>query len=649
MASTEVPTSPSLENHPLAGVQAETSAPPSGSIEDQLPPLHVPRKLARSASSPFLRLDFAVEKELASHFIIAALRKEDGNSAFLSLLTTGKASLFLPLGSSLVHVTDTLNNTFFEHHVFVRNPDNESQMMSLGGIRALIKDQRLIIIGDRPMEHELLQKGADGTDKALSIWDTIDVETTTIDQHPSIELLSETADDVSLNDTTVIKVHLMRRAIMHEDLAARTPLPSKPPPPPPRALSTASTRSQITYPNISFDNIASVPISLLNNIPSLFTKATPTPVLDDNLPEDLLSDPFYQVFATRMKEPKCVGYVSDIQRYFASLEASRTPVSSDEIASYHHAFMRRFMIAWQRDAMTDPAQTEAIGKGLDAYMLAQGYRTYFVSILNEEQLADLLIHRKISLLSTIDFGLEQLGIPVSSDTAAAVRETVKLAGLQLLRAERATTPSTKLTALVAAHNHVTDRVHLCFPDGDAEGEKGADVLVPFLIYVVVKTNPPRLVSTLKYISKFLHAGRAEGHSTYAWTNVSAVQSFLETLDVTAFGLDAEMEECYSLKPGNSNHDNLIVLPTDHSLLLAPEAASSSPAASRASGSNASGALDSIGQRISGLWPFRGGTPEPHLPLPSFGTRVSSASDPPPASPKSPDLRLWSRLKSAGSK
>lgn len=52
----------------------------------------------------------------------------------------------------------------------------------------------------------------------------------------------------------------------------------------------------------------------------------------------------------------------------------------------------------------------------------------FVSILNEEQLEDVKLHRRISLLSVLDFGLPRLGIHGSIDIHA-LRETVKLAGV----------------------------------------------------------------------------------------------------------------------------------------------------------------------------------------------------------------------------
>ncbi|KAI8919295.1 hypothetical protein DFJ77DRAFT_453724 [Powellomyces hirtus] len=417
-------------------------------------PSALPPSLPRSASSPFMHLDVA--KELESHSILQVLRHghvgDEKNGEFRAVLGSGKASLFLPLASSLVHVAENVSSTFFEHHVFVRNPDNEMQLMSLGGIRALIKGQRLIIIGDRPTERELRGKRAG---EMLSMWDTIDVETTTVDQYPSIELLSDTPLDVHLMDdaSTAIKVHLMRRAIMHEDIAGpsqsvRT-MDSKPPPTPPRPPPTYNT-SLISLPTLGFD-LTSVPSNVLTQIgaiPSLFGKSPSAATLLPRTTQPqqqhhqhhlakvpaLDADPQYVLFMTQMRDPRCQPLVAEINRYLVALTSSTTPVSSDEIAAYHAAFMHRVRTlvkespAILTNTCADTKQVEQVLEGLDSYVLARGYPTYFVSILNEEQIADLIVHRKVSLLATVGFDLDSLGFPVVS-APDELRQTIKLAGI----------------------------------------------------------------------------------------------------------------------------------------------------------------------------------------------------------------------------
>ncbi|KAI8587559.1 hypothetical protein BDZ88DRAFT_424933 [Geranomyces variabilis] len=688
---------------PLTAPLADGSSPQSPAAAKEPPslpsathPPPPPSRLPRSASSPFV--NFEPQSELKAHFVMRALRAlqkqgaDEKQAEFLSLLTTGKAALFLPIASSLVHVAEKISSLFFEHHVFVRNPDNEMQFLSLGGIRALVKGQRLIIIGDRPTDREL--NGKKSSDGLLSIWDTINVQTTSADQYPSIELLSDTAMDVPLNDpATTIKVHLLRRAIMQEDItgsliAAHPRTSSNPPLPPPRAPPSYNT-SLLSLPSLSFD-LASMPAHVLTQIgaiPSLFTAKTlpqtVAPLLD--VPA-LAQDPAYLAFMAQMRDPRCAPFVAEITRYLAALTESSVPVSSDKIAAYHNAFIHRIQMLFKENGAVfqgvEAGHVARVLHGLEEYLLARGYPTYFVAVLNEEQLSDLAIHRKISLLATIDFGLEELGFPpvVSPE---ALKKTVKLAGVALLKAERSPTPRSKLAHLITCHRVVTERMHMLL-DEETISASSADALLPLLIYVVVKSNPPRLTSTLKYIRAFLAAdlsgcgdgGKDEenGIASYCVTNMSAVLSFLETLDTTNLDVgDAELEDAYSLNPSNAGGEEVIVMPTNHSILLLDGAeqaehyrrSKSKPPDSltKATGAamanlpplqlaqnvRAGGAavVDSIGKGISGLWPFRAAVPLPPPPLvPPRAQELAATSPPPdsaPPTPRTPD-RLWSRLK-----
>ncbi|TPX70882.1 hypothetical protein SpCBS45565_g01474 [Spizellomyces sp. 'palustris'] len=594
---------------------SETSSSPPN------PPIQSPPPLKRSASIVFYNLD--VKAELEDHFVIAALRDEKKTGELRDLLSHGKATLFLPVSASLVHVAEKISPAFFEHHVFIPNPENMRQVMSLGGIRALVKGSRLIVIGPRPTEQELLSIYSRDTgtdDKTLSIWDTIDAEATTIDQYPSIELLSDTPVDFRLSDNSTIKVALMSRAIMQEDLT-RNFAPKLPPRKPP-----AYNTSLITLPAINFD-IRSIPSNVFTQIgalPYLFSKLDVQAVLEDA--PCLQNEPSYQVFMEQMKDPRCGPFAAEVQRYLVSIIASRQPVSSETLSTYHHRFidsMQKTFTSTVFLRQQGPGHIESLTEGLDNYVLAQAYATYFISVLSEEQTTDLLLHRKISLMSVAGFNLDQLGIHIELDSDA-LKETVKLAGVELLIADRTTTPHQKLSAIVASHQRVAERVPLCFPSDDESSS--ADMLLPLLIYVVVKTNPPRLASCLKYINRFRAHNKIEGYSSYCLTNLAAVQSFVETSDVQALGLSPYVEASFRPKPANSNSEKIIVLPGD--MISAPDPPSKPVM-------DTIGTLANIvGQRISGLWPFRRGATQE-----AVGHVDASAHN--------DSERLWSRLKHDG--
>ncbi|KAH8103910.1 hypothetical protein BXZ70DRAFT_923313 [Cristinia sonorae] len=62
-----------------------------------------------------------------------------------------------------------------------------------------------------------------------------------------------------------------------------------------------------------------------------------------------------------------------------------------------------------------------------------------------------------------------------------------------------------------------------------------DIILPLMIFAVVKTNPPRLVSHLLYTQRFRYQA-VGGEESYCLINLLAVAEFLENVDLAALGL-----------------------------------------------------------------------------------------------------------------
>jgi hypothetical protein len=62
-----------------------------------------------------------------------------------------------------------------------------------------------------------------------------------------------------------------------------------------------------------------------------------------------------------------------------------------------------------------------------------------------------------------------------------------------------------------------------------------DILLPLLIFSVVKANPPHLVSHLLYTQRFRNQS-VGGEESYCLINLMAVAEFLENVDLAALGL-----------------------------------------------------------------------------------------------------------------
>lgn len=63
-----------------------------------------------------------------------------------------------------------------------------------------------------------------------------------------------------------------------------------------------------------------------------------------------------------------------------------------------------------------------------------------------------------------------------------------------------------------------------------------DVLFPIMIFLVVKANPPHLVSNLLFTQRFRNQSIG-GEESYCLINLMAVAEFLENVDMVALGLD----------------------------------------------------------------------------------------------------------------
>ncbi|TBU41003.1 hypothetical protein BD309DRAFT_1043717 [Dichomitus squalens] len=74
------------------------------------------------------------------------------------------------------------------------------------------------------------------------------------------------------------------------------------------------------------------------------------------------------------------------------------------------------------------------------------------------------------------------------------------------------------------------------PPGPGPTPVSSDLILPLMIFAVVKANPPHLVSHLLYTQRFRRERAAGGEEGYCLINLMAVAEFLENVDLAALGL-----------------------------------------------------------------------------------------------------------------
>ncbi|GAA5982476.1 hypothetical protein JCM11641_006127 [Rhodosporidiobolus odoratus] len=115
----------------------------------------------------------------------------------------------------------------------------------------------------------------------------------------------------------------------------------------------------------------------------------------------------------------------------------------------------------------------------------------------------------------------------------------------------------------------------------------ADLILPLLIYSVIRANPPHSISHLNFIQRFRSESLLHGQSSYCLTNFSAVTEFLTNLDVSSLGISSQHLLGVSAAPSPS-------------LAASPSPASLSPPLTRPRAHTTGGLIRNRASEIEGL-------------------------------------------------
>ncbi|PIA18286.1 hypothetical protein COEREDRAFT_79787 [Coemansia reversa NRRL 1564] len=184
-------------------------------------------------------------------------------------------------------------------------------------------------------------------------------------------------------------------------------------------------------------------------------------------------------------------------------------------------------------------------------------------ILSDDSIQDAQFASKIAALNVADIGLGHLGL--SAPFALPQLERICAEAAQMLcRMDAVKSPAEKLKLVVDAHKCIVDRIqHLnqrlravkgntddTATEASPKSELAADSILPLLIYAVVKSNPPRFVSNLRFIQRFRTRSLLTSQFEYCMTNAHAVASFVSSVDPRNLGLPAEVSAA-ALEPSSS--------------------------------------------------------------------------------------------------
>jgi Rab5 GDP/GTP exchange factor len=95
-------------------------------------------------------------------------------------------------------------------------------------------------------------------------------------------------------------------------------------------------------------------------------------------------------------------------------------------------------------------------------------------------------------------------------------------------------------------------------DNPEDSALGADDFLPVFIWVVLKSNVPKLQSNCEYIQAFHNPARLMSKSGYCFVNLRSAMEFVISLDAEAISMDpAEFEAKMELAELKWNSNNKI--------------------------------------------------------------------------------------------
>ncbi|WFD00483.1 hypothetical protein MYAM1_003232 [Malassezia yamatoensis] len=142
---------------------------------------------------------------------------------------------------------------------------------------------------------------------------------------------------------------------------------------------------------------------------------------------------------------------------------------------------------------------------------------------------DQVLTRRIALLSWIEE--RHLDMPVGTHSARFTDFAVQ----ELSKINHYRAPRDKIICILNCCKVIFGLIrHL-------DKEENADAFVPLLILVILRANPPHLVSNLEYIMRFKNPRRSSSEADYYLSSLAGAVSFIESLDHTALTNVSEEE------------------------------------------------------------------------------------------------------------
>ncbi|KAI8343145.1 hypothetical protein BC941DRAFT_410535 [Chlamydoabsidia padenii] len=493
------------------------------------------------------------------------------------LLDGDKAVLLLPV-SRPTHPSVHIDLEFIKDHVIIHPPQGKSHVMSLSGIRGVFQKDQFVALDLSSSEYDITFSLAK-SDGKRSPFDALDLDPTSItSDHPVCNILA-THVPVKLRDHKTIKVMLIQKPLSKSDVMdwMRNRQNSE------TATTTHSTTSSLPLKSAPLDDPLAPTVDAFlkayrQRPPKTMTMASEqwADFLDDlgdsmdnsagNNVDDRL-DIIESYMCRELYDKLFIAGASDDSFQDEVLESRIAAVNLLDLNLGHLG------------VTVDSIEVESIANMVNT---AGTQLQQLNSIPGAKEKLDILVKTHQIIVDAIErFAEQQKDTSINTDLEVVQEMKHAMSAVNDVDNSRTNTKSTianqsnqaitkKIstdTASTIQHDDNSDNseshkgtdsdnVETAIDSNDTSsstsipasesapeqtnlGAASADVLLPLLIFTIVKSNPTNFMSNLKFIQRFRHPSRLNGQASYCLTNILAAVSFLETTNLVGLGLSVD--------------------------------------------------------------------------------------------------------------
>uniref|UniRef100_A0A8C8J646 Rab5 GDP/GTP exchange factor n=1 Tax=Oncorhynchus tshawytscha TaxID=74940 RepID=A0A8C8J646_ONCTS len=210
---------------------------------------------------------------------------------------------------------------------------------------------------------------------------------------------------------------------------------------------------------------------------------------------------------------------------FIEIMVNKKDLCADELFECVEDFYQNMSHRLMTNFKGSSERVEQVMDEVEKYIVTRLYKSVFCPETTDNEKKDLATQNRIRVLHWVD--IQMLCVPVDEEIPAVSDNVVKaITDIIEMDSKRHIFSAIKITKSEPA---------------------SADDFLPTRIYIVLKSNPPRLQSNIQYITRFCNPSRLmNGEDGYYFTNQCCAVAFIEKLDAQSLNLDPVDFESYML-------------------------------------------------------------------------------------------------------